>query len=266
MKLPGVPYTPRYTTGEMAVGIALAFVLHAGPVGVLLYKKAYPSAPTEEEKPLVSRPVVQAALLKLGKPIDPKKLPDRLVPQQRTAPKKQINASQDDPGQKKPDAGAPPPPVAEDSDLTNLVNKSDPFAEKPGKTRPEEGHEGGVDGGTETDPNKVRAGDMYALSLGQFIAQRFNVPTVISIGEERRLCATFEMNISKTMGVWHVRPEPVRSSGNELFDDAARSTLLKLVDDRTVLPTPPKEVDELYRGRRINLQVVGKNGDPSKCR
>jgi hypothetical protein len=266
MKLPGVPYTPRYTSQEIAIGLVMAFALHGGLLGGMIYKSVVKSTSSEEDdKPLVSRPVVQAALLKLGKPLDPKQLPDRLVPQQRTAPKKQINASQEDPAKKQPDAGAPPP-VAQTSDLLNLVNKSDPFAEDAGKRRPEEGHEGGVDGGTETDPNKARAGDVYAMQLGQFIAQRFTVPSVISIGEERRLCATFEINIGKNMAVWHVRSEPVRSSGNELFDDAARSTLLKLLDDKNPLPTPPKEVDELYRGRRINLQVVGKNGDPSKCK
>ncbi|MDF2696447.1 MAG: hypothetical protein K0S65_4830, partial [Labilithrix sp.] len=102
MKLPGVPYTPRYTTGETIFGLVLALALHLGPIGVLVYKRAFPSADaaSEEDKPLVSRPVVQAALLKLGKPNDPKKLPDRFVPQQRTAPKKQINASQEDPGKK----------------------------------------------------------------------------------------------------------------------------------------------------------------------
>lgn len=266
MKLPGVPYTPRYTTGEIIVGVVLAFVLHAGPIGVLLYKKAFPSASTDEdEKPLVSRPVVQASLLKLGKPIDPKKLPDRLVPQQRTAPKKQVTASQEDPG-RKPDAGAPPPPVAEDSDLTNLVAKSDPFAEKPAKARPEEGHESGIDGGTETDPNKVHAGDMYAMQLGQFFAQHFNLPSVITIGEERRLCAQFQITIARNMVIWHVQNTPTSSSGNELFDDAARSMLLKLRDDGTVLPIPPKEVEDLFRGRARKLNIAGKNGDPSKCK
>lgn len=264
MKLPGVPYTPRYTTSEIALGVALAFVLHGGLIGAMVYKKALSSADAEEDKPLVSRPVVQAALLKLGKPIDPKKLPDRLVPQQRTAPKKQITASQEDPGQK-PDAGAPPPPVAQDSDLTNLVAKSDPFAEKPAKTRPEEGHEGGVDGGTETDPNKVRAGDMYALQLTNFIKDRFTVPTVISVGDERRMCAVFEISFTKVMTVWFVSPTPKKSSGNELFDDAARATLMKLVDDKTPLPTPPPEVEDQYRGRRRAIAMQGRNGDPSKC-
>ncbi len=264
MKLPGVPYTPRYTTGETVFGIVLAVALHVGPAGVLLYKKAFPSAPSaDEDKPLVSRPVVQASLLKLGKPLDPKKLPDRFVPQQRTAPKKAITASQDDPG-KKPDAG-PPPPNAADSDLTNLVAKSDPFAEDAGRQRPEEGHPGGIDGGTETDPNKVRAGDMYATQLGQFFEQRLTVPSVISIGEERRLCAVFEINLNRSMVIWHVRNAPVKTSGNELFDDAARSMLLKLLDDKTALPQPPKEVDEQYRGRRIAIVVTGRNGDASRC-
>src|SRR5262245_19550016 len=127
MKLPGVPYTPRYTSDEVFLGVVVAIALHIAAVGPFVYKALRPGAhDDDEDKPLVARPVVQAAMLKLGKPIDPKKLPDRLVPQQRTAPKKQITASQEDPA-KHPDAGAPPPPNAQDSDLTNLVNKSDPF-------------------------------------------------------------------------------------------------------------------------------------------
>lgn len=264
MSLPGVPYTPKYTMDEKVLGVVVAISLHLASVGPFVYKALVPSArDQEEEKPLITRPVVQASLLKLGKPIDPKKLPDRLVPQTRTAPKKQINASADDPT-KKPDSGAPPP-AAEDSDITNLVNKSDPFAEDAGKRRPEEGHAGGVDGGTETDPSKVRAGDMYATQLGQFFGQHLTVPTVISIGEERRLCAVYEVQINRQMVIWYVRQAPVKSSGNELFDDAARSMLQKLLDDRTPLPQPPKEVDEMYRGRRLQIVVTGRNGDASRC-
>lgn len=264
MKLPGVPYTPRYTTGEMLFGLVLGVLVHVGPPAFMLYKRAHPSA-QEDEQPLVSRPVVQASMLKLGKPIDPKKLPDRLVPQQRSAPKQQLNASQEDPA-KKQDAGAPPPPNAADSDLLNLVSKSDPFAEDAGKARPEEGHEGGVDGGTETDPNKVHAGDMYALQLGQFFGQRLTVPSVITPAQERSLCAVMEFNIGKNMVIWHVSTSPVKPSGNELFDDAARTMLLKLLDDKTPLPQPPKDVDEQYRGRRVHVVIVGPNGDPSRCK
>lgn len=265
MKLPGVPYTPRYTKDEIVLGVAVAVALHVIGIGPFVYDAMVSPSDrsAEEEEPRVARPVVQASLLKLGKPHDPNKLPDRLVPQQRTAPKKQITASREEPSKKQVDAGAPPP-NAEDSDILNLVSKSDPFAEAP-HGRPEEGHESGVEEGTETDPDKVRAGDMYATKLGQFFGQHLTVPSVISVGDERRLCAIYEINVGRNMVIWHVRNAPVRGSGNELFDDAARTMLLKLLDDKTPLPEPPKEVDELYRGRRIQIVVTGRNGDPSRC-
>jgi TonB-like protein len=262
MKLPGVPYQPSYTNGEIVFGVLIAISLHLAAIGPFVYRAIVPSK-AEEEEPLVSRPVVQASLLKLGKPLDPAKLPDRFVPQQRTAPKKDIVASKEDPGQKK-DAG-PPDQNAQDSDISNLISKSDPFAEDAGKKRPEEGHESGIDGGQETDPNKVRAGDMYAAQLGQFFGQHLTLPTVITPAQEKNLCAVFEINIGKNMVIWHVKNTPVKASGNELFDDSARSMLLKLLEDKTPLPNPPKDVDELYRGRRVQIITTGQHGDPSRC-
>jgi hypothetical protein len=266
MRIPGLPYRPQYAGDEIALGIVAALLLHIIAIGPFVAKALMPHRAEEEEKPLVARPVVQAALLKLGKPLDPKKLPERLVPQQRTAPKKQITASREDPAKaQKPDAG-PPPPDAKDSDLQNLITKSDTFAEKP-TPRPEEGRAEGSDAGTETDPNKAHAGDLYASQLGQLFAQALTVPSVISVGEARRLCAVFEVNIGKNMVIWHVKSSPVKSSGNELFDDAARGMLLKFLDEKRQLPKPPPDVDELYRGRRVQLVILGDpHGDASRCR
>ncbi|MDB4946171.1 MAG: hypothetical protein JWP97_5705 [Labilithrix sp.] len=269
MKLPGVPYQPRYTSDELVLGVVAAVALHLLAFGPFVAKAVWGSGPSEEEKPLVARPVIQASLLKLGKPIDPRKLPDRIVPQQKTAPKKQAIASREDPPAHKPDAGPPPPdkPDAVDSDLANLVTKSDPFAEDGGKARPEEGHASGIDGGQETDPNRVKAGDMYAAQLGQFFSDRNHVPTIISVAEARRLCVVFEMRVGRNMVIWHVRQEPVKSSGNPLFDDAARTMLLKLLDDKTALPEPPKELDEQYRSRTVQLAILGDpHGDPTRCK
>lgn len=266
MKLPGVPYQPKYAGDEVVLGLVLGIALHLLAVGPFVAKALLPKGPAdaEEEKPLVSRPVVQATLLKLGKPIDKSKLPDRFVPQARTAPQKTQVASREDPGKTR-DAG-PPPPNAQDSDISNLVAKSDPFAEDAGKRRPEEGHESGIEGGTETDPNKVKAGDMYAAQLGIFFGQHLTVPTVISVGEARRLCAVFEVNVGKNMVIWHVRNSAVKGSGNELFDDAARTMLMKLLDDKTALPQPPKDVEELYRGRRVQIIIPGDpHGDSTRC-
>ena len=267
MKLPGVPYQPRYTSDEIVLGIVVGIALHLVALGPFVAKAVWPNLLQEEEKPLVARPVIQASLLKLGKPLDPKKLPDRFVPQAKTAPKKQVVASREDPAPHKKDGGAPPPPNTQDSDLTNLIAKSDPFAEDAGKPRVEEGHASGIDGGQETDPNKVKAGDMYAAQLGQFFSERNHVPTIISVGEARRLCVVFEMRVGRNMAIWHVRQEPVKSSGNPLFDDAARSMLLKLLDDKTALPTPPKELDEQYRSRTVQLAILGDpHGDTARCK
>lgn len=266
MRIPGVPYQPRYAPDELVLGLVLAVVMHVLFAAPFVVKALLPRTDGDAERPLVARPVVQATLLKLGKPLDPRRLPDRLVPQQRTAPQKQLVASREEPGAKKPDAGAPPPPDAKDSDLLSLIAKSDPFAEDAGRARPEEGHPGGVEGGTETDPSKVRAGDMYAAQLGQLFAKHLSVPTVISVGEARRICVLMQVNIGRNMAIWHVRQEPVMKSGNDLFDDAARSMLMKLLDDKTQLPPPPKEVDEQYRGRTVQLVIMGDpHGDSSRC-
>ena len=260
-------WRPKYEGDEIALGVSLAIALHAIPIAIIvLYSLGiFKRAPDVEEQPFVAKPVVAATLLKLGKPIDPTKLPDRFVPRARTAPKQDLVASKDDPV-KRHDAGAPPP-LAQDSDIQRLINKTDPFAEDAGKDRPEEGHALGVEGGTETDPNKVKAGDMYAARLGAFFHERWQYPTVISQGEANKLCTVFQVNISPRMQVWHVRQNPVRASGNELFDDSARSMLQKLLDDRTSLPEPPPEVAEQYRGRTVNIALSGDlHGDSSRCR
>jgi hypothetical protein len=259
-------WLPTYQGDEVAVGIALAIALHAIPIAALVYKARHPSA-YEVEEPVIARPVIAASMLKLGKPVDPKKLPDRFVPKARAAPKQQETlASAEEPVKKRPDAGAPVP-NARESDIANLIAKSDPFAEDAGKVRPEEGHAAGVEGGTETDPNRVRAGDAYAALLGSFLHERWQYPTVISQGEANKLCVIFRISINTRMVLWHVQQTPIRASGNELFDDSARTMLQKLLDDRTALPKPPDEVAESFRGRSVDLALQGNpHGDSSRRR
>jgi hypothetical protein len=252
--MPGeIAWKPGYEGDEVAVGVALAFALHAIPIAIILLRVYFPM-PHVEEQPLVAQPVVGATLLKLGKPLDPKQLPDRLVPKARTAPQPKLVASREDPLHKndKPDAG-PPPPNTKESDIAQLIAKSDPFAEDAGKVRLEQGFLEGSEAGTETDPSKVHAGDMYAAQLRKFLQDRFQIPTVISQGEVNKLCVKFEPGIDARMRVWFVPQNPVKPSGNDLFDDAARSMLQKLSDDHTPLPEPPPEIAEQYRGRRINI-------------
>ena len=108
---------------------------------------------------------------------------------------------------------------------------------------------------------------MYAARLGTFLHDRWQYPTVISQGEANRLCTVFRVNLSPRMVVWHVNTEPVKKSGNELFDDSARSMLMKLLDDHAPLPEPPPEVAEMYKGRTVDIALSGDlHGDQSRCR
>ena len=264
VKAARIAFRTKYEGDEVALGIALAIALHAIPIAAVYIKAAYPSGDAPEEA-LVAKPVIAASLLKLGKPLDPKKLPDRIVPQKSTTNAKNPVASQNDPMHTS-DAGVPPP-NAEQTDIQKLMAKSDAFAEDAGKARPDEGFANGSDAGTETDPTKVHAGDMYAAMLSKFFHDRWSVPTVISQGEANKLCITLQINISPRMIIWHLRQDPVRKSGNDLFDDSAREVMQKLLDDKTALPDPPPDIAEQYRGRTVNLTLSGDaQGDTSRCK
>jgi hypothetical protein len=246
-------WSAGYEGDEVALGIALAFALHAIPVVAIVLRLYFP-APPEDEKPFVPVTVIGANLLKLGKPLDPKQLPDRLVPKARTAPQPKVVASREDPVHKndKPDAG-PPPPNAQDSDIQRLIAKSDPFAEDAGKQRPEQGFVNGSDAGTELDPKKAQAGEFYAAQLRGFFHDRWQIPTVISQGEVNKLCTKMIVAVDPHMRIWFVKQGAVKASGNDLFDDSARSMLQKLEDDHTALPEPPPEIAANYRNQRIEI-------------
>jgi hypothetical protein len=248
-------WRPAYEGDEVALGIALAFALHAIPIAAIILRVYFPGAHVDEQ-PFVSQPVIGANLLKLGKPLDPKQLPDRLVPKQRTAPQQKIVASREEPHKSdKPDAGPPPPPDAKDSAIQQLIAKSDPFAEDVKKQRPEQGFANGSDAGTETDPNKAHAGDAYGAVLRKFFEDRWQIPTVISTGEESKLCVTMSIAFDQRMRLWFVRQTPDKPSGNDLFDDSARSVLQKLVDDHTALPEPPPEIADQFKGRSRQIRL-----------
>jgi hypothetical protein len=256
---------PHYAGDEIALGVAFTLALHAIPLLLIFLKVVHPLSSGLDEKNAVARPVIAANVLKLGHPIDPKKLPDRLIPQQNKAPKQQILASADDPMHQR-DAG-PPPPNAMDSPETQKVDKNSPFPEDAGRPVQAEGSDAGIEGGLETDPNKVHAGDMYAAKLSSFFHDRWSIPTVISNADASKLCVVFRINIGPRMNIWYVRIDPVKKSGNDLFDDSARSMLQKLLDDKTTLPDPPPEVADSFKGRTVDLTLTGDmHGDSSRCR
>jgi hypothetical protein len=250
---------PRYSGDEIAIGIAVTIALHAIPLLLIVLKVIRPLSSTLDETAVVARPVIAANVMKLGAPLDPNKLPDRLVPKKSGGPTNELHASREDPLHA--DAG----PNQNQNQQPNQTNQNDPFAEDAGRTRPEIGSDAGMEGGLETDPTKVHAGDMYALKLSGFFHDRWTIPTVITPADERKLCVVYRINISPRMVIWHINTVPTKKSANDLFDDSARTMLQKLLDDRTVLPEPPNEVADQYKGRTVDLTLAGKGGDGKSC-
>ena len=248
---------PHYSGDEIAIGFAVTIALHAIPLLLIVLKVIRPLSMTLDEQPVIAKPVIAANVMKLGAPLDPKKLPDRLVPRPNTAPQNEPHVSRENQTHP-PDAGPPPLPNTQAGDEHK---NNEPFPEDAGRTRPEIGSDAGMEGGLETDPSKVRAGDMYALKLSGFFHDRWTIPTVITPAEEKKLCVVYQINLSPRMVVWHLRTDPIKSSGNPLFDDSARTMLQKLLDDRTVLPEPPNEVADQWKGRTVNLTL----GDGRSC-
>jgi hypothetical protein len=256
---------PRYVGDEKALGLTLALALHVVPLAMLAKAGI---ARADIDAPPPSPPVIAASLLKLGAPRDPAALPQRFVPQERTVKARDVVASREDPAPRvapKSDAG-PPPKDGKEADLDNLIAHSDPFAEHAAQ-RPELGGPLGRELGTQTDPALVREGDAYATTLEEFFRQQWELPTVISPGDARKLCAVFRVRINGDMHIGDVTRDAVKSSGSELFDDSVRSMLMKLLEREVPLPMPPQSQATNYRNATVELTLTGDpQGDATRCR
>lgn len=107
----------------------------------------------------------------------------------------------------------------------------------------------------------------YVAEVSGFFAQRLTMPPTLSQAELRRLCVTFQVSVNREMVIWHVKREPIRSSGNETFDEVARASLVRLEEEKTPLPIPAPELDKFLRGRTMNLAILADpHGDSSRCK
>jgi hypothetical protein len=141
-----------------AMFVLLAHVLVPGAISLIMALLAAAGVGKEPTRAIPEDKIVEARFVRLGKPFDPRKIPNRKVPINTTAPQPGIAVSknQDPPKVKKPDAG-PPPAHAEENPLRHLGDRAQAFAEIAQK-REEEGDPNGIEEGTETT---AKAGDLY---------------------------------------------------------------------------------------------------------
>jgi outer membrane biosynthesis protein TonB len=212
-------------------------------------------------------PVVDldSPLLKLGGKLDRAKLPDRWIKQKakprvenKAYPTPAAGTTQKDipaPDTKIADAGAPPPPP--DAEVAKEVDTPiDAGADAgPESNVPVAGHADGVEEGTETDPLKARAVDVYRARIIAWFSSRFRVS---GSGLSQDQLTTLRVSASVQLGAdRHVTGYSIVSSGNAAFDAAARATLEGAKGAQ--LPPPPENYPDIVQ-TSISLTFVCKEG------
>jgi hypothetical protein len=204
---------------------------------------------------------LDAPLLKLGGKRDKLKLPDRWV---RQAPKPRVEeksfvstkagkTEQDIPRREVAvaDAGTkPPPPDAElakqvDTPVVPVVDAGPPA------NVDQEGHADGVKEGTETDPLKARAVDLYRARIAAWFSGRFRVSgSGLSRDDlhKYRVAAAVDVGADRTVTGYTLVP-----SGNAAFDAAAHAALEGAKGQ--AIPPPPENYPDVVQSR-INVTFV----------
>jgi hypothetical protein len=246
-----------YTLSELAIGLLVA--VGAQVVGFLLLSSGGGTAlkadiSDELAKPMsvsITPVVDDAPLLKLGAK-RPSKLPDRWV-----APKPVERATQTAlpsthaplnaeaiPKSSVSDAGAkPPPPDAELIKQADLLLPVPDAAAAPASTVL--GAADGVKEGTETDPLKAHAIDMYRAQLEQWFAQRFTIRGKIPFEtlKDLRARAVISIGGERTVTSFSIQ----KPSGNDTFDRELESSLAAIVASGAELPSPPEMYPDVLK-------------------
>src|SRR5262249_38757511 len=143
----------RAISGEMVFGgtlIAIGAHLGLPALVVLVTSILAATIAGKKPEPINEEHVVVASFVRLGKKLDPKKLPNRIVPRLSTAPDdaKVVSKNMNPEQPEKRDAGPRPERPKEDS-LTRIGDRAQAFAEI-AEEREKEGDPDGIKEGTET--------------------------------------------------------------------------------------------------------------------
>jgi hypothetical protein len=143
-----------------------------------------------------------------------------------------------------PDAAVAPVAVdASPPETPNLTASEDAAAAAPVATT--EGAEQGAANGTETDPLKARAADMYRAQLAAWFASHFHIRGKIPFDTLKGLhaAATVSVTSDRKVGGFSVD----RPSGDATFDSEVRSTLEQIQSSGVELPAPPPMYPDILR-------------------
>lgn len=256
---------------EIAIAVSFAFAVEctaalALSAAALDRPAMLPEIDKGQAVPVRVTPVLDldSPLLKLGGKKDRYKLPDRWVrqtPIRRVEEKvfastKAGKSAKDipEPDKKLADAGTKPPP--EDAAVAKQVDT--PLVDMPDAALPSnvdtEGSPDGVKEGTETDPLKARAVDLYRARIAGWFSGRFRVSGSGLTGAALtsvRVRATVQLS-GRSVASYQITP-----SGNAAFDAAARQTLESVKGQE--IPPPPENYPNVVQ-QSIQVTFVCREG------
>lgn len=230
------------------VGLVLTLLLHGGAlVGVLLYRRALQAA----DKPPDEQSYVVARLVRLGKPRDPKKMPDKIVPQPAMKKEEGIDLTADA-------SDAPSKKKKKDEDrnaqvgdkLRRSLDKAELLANAQREIE-QEGSPDGVVGGTARTASE---GDPYMTKIADLWNRNWSLPAVIPRSEAERLYVLLTLRIDSS-GRIQFPLKFDRRSGNPIFDNSIVAAWQAI--QQIPQPPPDRFASILANGLKLKLNWKG---------
>jgi hypothetical protein len=248
-----------FSAGQIGAAAALATVIQAALVVLLIISGAAGGFTPKPEPPprtmsIAVKPRLDLPLLKKGGKPRSNKLPDMWKPPQQIKRREAVKtptplASKEAPPTPKKEEEKKPPKADEkppdpDAPVAKQVDETIKEVEKEvvEPNLPEEGAVDGVEEGTEKDPLKARAVDLYRVKLTAWFRQGFSPPNGevdCAILKELRAAVHAQVSPDGT-----VLSYDMQSSGNPIFDARVKQVMDAKVGQK-VPPPPPNYPDIL---------------------
>ncbi len=203
------------------------------------------------DRKLVKLPpnTIAAEFVRLGKPFDPTKLPNRKVPPiVKRTPDGVVVSKDAQETEPKPKDKKDRPAEAQDSMLDNLVDRTKEFAED--VPDEQEGDPQGIAEGTATT---AQAGNIYLGQLTLFFRRGWTVPNVVqSVQGLSAIAAVEVLNDGRIKSV-----EIQQSSGDPLFDQSVLDRVQELIAANASIPEPPAELRDAFYNSTLPVRFRG---------
>lgn len=234
----------RFEAPDVVSAVAVAFIVL---LGFILMFQSPPRVLTraditDEKAQPIAVSITPVPLLKLGSK-SPSKLPDAWA-RRAPAPAKQTDAPLPSPQAAKTPDAIPNAPSPDAAVAPVLVDASSPGPTDPvatptdAATQPAASSEGDPNGspkGTETDPLKARAVNLYRAQLSAFFIARFVIRGKIPFDKLKTLRGTVVVSVGADRSVTGF--SIASASGDAIFDAEMKSAVQGRVG--AVLPPPP---------------------------